>query len=126
MYLDALMYILHILYAKLFYIHKLWFYYGLKGFTYICDFTRQGDREMLYVDKMRLCYCDGLYDSRKVINSCFCCIFVILFVSRRDVWMQVNYVNIYINNHNTTKQIAAPKPTDFRLLLRNNVTSVRK
>ena len=48
------------------------------------------------------------------------------FVSRRDVWMQVNYVNIYINNHNTTRQIAAPKPTDFRLLLRNNVTSVRK
>ena len=48
------------------------------------------------------------------------------FVFRRDVWMQVNYVNIYINNHNTTKQIAAPKPTDFRLLLRNNITSVRK
>ena len=39
--------------------------------------------------------------------------------------MQVNYVNIYINNHNTTRQVAAPKPTDFRLFLRNNVTSVR-
>ena len=51
---------------------------------------------------------------------------VLSFVSRRDVWMQVNYVNIYINNHNTTRQIAAPKPTDFRLFLRNNVTSVPK
>ena len=39
--------------------------------------------------------------------------------------MQVNYVNIYINNHNTTRQVAAPKPTDFRLFLRNNVTSFR-
>ena len=46
--------------------------------------------------------------------------------------MQVNYVNIY-NNYTewiTTQQGSLPlriqKPTDFHLLLRNNVASIRK
>ena len=40
--------------------------------------------------------------------------------------MQVNYVDIYNHgyqmNPNTPRRIAAPKLTDFCLLLRNNVT----